>query len=182
MLVSALVLQLTSEAVYSPRLVDASFMNRMNDFDISAGYIPSNNGGGMNDFDIAAGPGTAQQPPPLSDRPFMDGMKDFNNATGPRSVPTLSSSTNVPFIHRTNDFDISAGVHAAPQSLLSDIFANTSGGFGILHKDFLDGSSFQQSMNNFEISAGREDLSSSMGGARFQQLLDNSQFRHVVSA
>ncbi len=136
MLVSALATWLTSEAEYSPPLVDASFINGMNDFDISAGHASFLDG--MNDFDISAGVRVAQQPPPLGDTIFMDEM---------------------------GNFDISAGV-GAPQPPLGDVFANASSNFEISHQNVINSSSFENSMNNFDVSAG--EVSSPIGDARFQ--------------
>ena len=181
MLVSVLASRLTSEAEYSNPLLDPSFMNGINDFDISAGHTSFMDG--MNNFDISAGLHAAlQPPPPLRDTSFMGEMNGFDSPTNPHSVSRLPSLGDVPSMDGMNDFDISAGVPAAPQPPLGDLFANTSDNFEISHQGVIDGSSFNHRMNDFNISAGQEDISSPMGCARFQLPVDISHSQHLVGA
>ncbi|KAL9124282.1 MAG: hypothetical protein Q9217_006375 [Psora testacea] len=163
--------RLNSALEYSPPLIDQSLINEINDFDISGGHTTFFDV--TNDFDISAGPRAALQPPPLGETSFVHGMSDFDNQTGPRLVPRPPSS--VPFIDVMNDFDISACVGAGQHPSLSNIIANTSSNFEIPHENLIDSSSFQR-MNDFDISAGQENVSSPISN------VDTSQFQHLIGA
>lgn len=164
MLVSEFAFILTSEAEYSTPLLNATLMNGINDFDISAGHPAFIDG--MNDFDISAGLCAALQPSPVGDTSFVCGMNDFDNQPI-QSVLRLPSFGDVPSTDGINDFDT---------------FPNTTSNFQTPHQSVINSSSSNHSMNNFDISAGQKDVSSPMGYARFQPAIEISQRQYLVGA